>query len=50
MKVKVRPNTGHECREWDYRYRCTLTLTWAMDGLGDQPDLFGRFMQGKETL
>jgi len=49
MKDKVHPSTGHKGREGEYRYSCTLTLTWAMDGVGVQRDLFDRFIPVKET-
>ena len=32
--VKVHPKTGHEGKEWKYRYRSTLSLTSALDGEG----------------
>jgi hypothetical protein len=49
MKGKVHPSTDHEGREGEYRYSCVLTLTWAVDGVGDQRDPFGRFIPAKET-
>ena len=48
-KRKVRPRTGHEGPEGEYRYSSTLSLTLVLDGGGwlmPHPD---RFTPGKET-
>ena len=48
-KGKVRPRTGHEGPEREYRYRSTLSLTSALDGGGWLTQHPGRFTPGKET-
>jgi len=35
-KGKVHPTTSHEGREGEERYSSTLTLTSALDGVGDK--------------
>jgi hypothetical protein len=41
-KGKGQPIKGHEGQELEYRYSSTLSLTSAIDGVGD-----GRFIPGK---
>ena len=36
LKGKVHPRSGHESPEVKYRYRTTLSLTSALDGVGGQ--------------
>ena len=35
-KGKSHPRTGHEGPQGEYRYRSTLSLTSALDGVGGQ--------------
>jgi len=36
VKAEVQPRTGHEDPEGEYGYNSTLSLTSALDGVGDQ--------------
>ena len=36
IKVKIHPRTGHESPEGEKRYRCTLSLTSALEAVGGQ--------------
>jgi len=36
IKGKVRPQTGHEGPEGEYRYSYTLSLTSVLEGVGGQ--------------
>jgi hypothetical protein len=49
VKNKVRPRTGYEGPEGDYRYRSTLSLTSALDGDEWLTPHLGRFIPGKGT-
>ena len=49
MKGKVRPRTGHEGPEGEWRYSSLLSLTSALDGGGCLTPRPGRFIPGKET-
>ena len=49
VKNKVRPRTGYEGPEGDYRYRSTLSLTSALDGGEWLTPHLGRFTPGKGT-
>ena len=46
-KGKVHPRTGHESTEGEYRYRFTLSLTSALDGVGGQCHNPGALHPGK---
>ena len=35
-KGKPHPRTGHEGPEGEQMYNCTLSSTWALDGVGGQ--------------
>ena len=35
-KGKILPRTGHECKDVEYKYSYTLSLTSALDGVGAQ--------------
>jgi len=47
---KVRPRTGHEGTEGEWRYSSTLSLTSALDGGGWSVPCPNRFTPRKETL
>ena len=47
-KGKVQPRTGHEGQEGEKRYSSTLSLTWALDGVGGQRH--ARFTPGKDEV
>jgi hypothetical protein len=44
---KVHPRTGHEGPEGEYRYSSTLSLTWALDGVGGQRHAPAALLPGK---
>ena len=46
---KVRPRTGHEGPEGEYRYSSILHLTSVLDAGGWSAPRPGRFTPGKET-
>jgi hypothetical protein len=46
-KGKFHPVTGHEVPEGEYRYSSTLSLTLALDGVGDQRHAPTVLLQGK---
>jgi len=48
-KGKVRPRTGHEGPEGEQRYSSTLSLTSAIDGVGDQRHAPAALPHVKET-
>ena len=50
VKNKVRPRTGYEGPEGDYRYRSTLSLTSALDGGEWLTPHLGRSIPGKRDL
>jgi len=49
VKVKVHPRTGHEGPKGDYRYRCNLSLTSALDVGGWSTPRPGRLTPGNKT-
>jgi hypothetical protein len=49
FKVKLRPITGHEGPEGEYRYTSTLSLTSTLDEGECSRQRSGRFTLGKET-
>ena len=48
-KLKVRPRTGHERPEGEWRYSSSISLTSALDGGGWLTSRPGRFTIGRET-
>ena len=49
-KGKVHRRTGHEGREAEQKYSCTVSLTSALDGGGWSTPRPGRFNPGKDAV
>ena len=47
---KVRPRTGHEVPQGEYKYSYALSLTLALDGDGWSTPRPGRFTPGKDPV